>query len=67
MQIKCIVLKLFSGARFAHYQSKVGLITILRDNKVEVCAKTLIPYKSEPRNILMIPKGGKVELRITKV
>ncbi|KAG9429130.1 cytochrome P450 6A1 [Apis mellifera carnica] len=32
------------GARFANYQVKIGLIMILRNYKVEVCEKTVIPY-----------------------
>ncbi|XP_076241481.1 putative cytochrome P450 6a14 [Calliopsis andreniformis] len=54
------------GARFAHLQSKVGLITILRDYKVDVCEKTRIPYKMEERSFLITLKGG-VPLKITKI
>ncbi|XP_076642889.1 putative cytochrome P450 6a14 [Halictus rubicundus] len=54
------------GARFAFYQSKVGLISILRNHKVEVCEKTTIPYKSETRAFLLTLKGG-VMLKMSKV
>ncbi|XP_076285655.1 putative cytochrome P450 6a14 [Lasioglossum baleicum] len=54
------------GARFAFYQSKVGLISILRNHKVEVCEKTTIPYKSDTRAFLLSLKGG-VVLKMSKV
>lgn len=54
------------GARFAAYQSKVGLITILRNCKVEVCDKTKIPYEIDPAAMLLAPKGG-IYLKFTKV
>ncbi|CAK9815687.1 Cytochrome P450 6a2 [Anthophora plagiata] len=54
------------GARFAVYQTKIGLITILRNHKVDVCDKTTIPYEFDPRTFLVAPKGG-ITLRITKV
>ncbi|KAG6800701.1 cytochrome P450 6a14 [Apis mellifera caucasica] len=54
------------GARFAHYQSKVGLITILRNHKVNVCEKTTIPFKADERSFLLALKGG-VHLKITKI
>ncbi|KOC60364.1 Cytochrome P450 6a2 [Habropoda laboriosa] len=54
------------GARFAVYQSKVGLIKILRNHKVEVCEKTMIPYVIDPTAFLLAPKGG-IYLKITKV
>lgn len=54
------------GARFAVYQSKVGLITILRNHKVEVCEKTMIPYEINPGAFLLAPKEG-IYLKLTKV
>lgn len=48
------------------YQSKVGLITILRNHKVEVCEKTMIPYEISPGAFLLMPKGG-IYLKLTKV
>ncbi|XP_078037567.1 putative cytochrome P450 6a14 [Augochlora pura] len=54
------------GARFAVYQSKIGLISILRNHKVEVCEKTTIPYKSDTRSFLLTLKGG-VVLKMSKV
>ncbi|XP_043265139.1 probable cytochrome P450 6a14 [Colletes gigas] len=54
------------GARFAHYQSKIGLISILRNHKVDVCEKTTIPFDSDPRNFLLTLKDG-VTLKVTEV
>lgn len=55
----------FSGARFAIFQTKLGLIKILRKYKVETCEKTL-PYVNDPKSFLMAPKGG-IYLKITKL
>ncbi|XP_036147431.1 uncharacterized protein LOC105832463 [Monomorium pharaonis] len=54
------------GARFAIYQSKVGLIKILQNYKVETCEKTPIPYISDPKAFVLCPKEG-VYLKITKI
>lgn len=54
------------GARFAVYQTKIGLIKILRNYKVDVCEKTVIPYKVEPKSFLLSPKGG-IHLKISKI
>ncbi|XP_011173392.2 cytochrome P450 6A1 [Solenopsis invicta] len=55
------------GARFAIYQSKIGLIKILRNYKVETCEQTLIPYVSNPKAFVFSPKGGKIQLKMTKI
>ncbi|XP_025262192.1 probable cytochrome P450 6a13 isoform X2 [Camponotus floridanus] len=54
------------GARFAVYQTKVGLIKILRNYKVEICDKTLIPYIIDPKAFILAPKDG-IHLRIIKI
>lgn len=54
------------GERFAVYQTKIGLMTFLRNHKVEVCEKTLIPYVIDPASFLFAPKGG-IYLKISKV
>ncbi|XP_025263422.1 probable cytochrome P450 6a13 [Camponotus floridanus] len=54
------------GARFALYQTKIGLIKILRNYKVEVCDKTQIPYITDPKAFLLVPKDG-IYLRIIKI
>ncbi|XP_050488656.1 uncharacterized protein LOC126872590 [Bombus huntii] len=53
------------GARFANYQSKVGLATILHNHKVDVCEKTKIPYEPDKEAFLLSLAGG-VNLKITK-
>ncbi|CAL7950313.1 unnamed protein product [Xylocopa violacea] len=52
------------GSRFAYYQSKVGITTIIRNHKVNLCEETLMPYKSEPRLFLLAPRKG-MYLKIT--
>ncbi|KOC60363.1 Cytochrome P450 6a2 [Habropoda laboriosa] len=54
------------GARFAIYQTKVGLIKMLQNFKVDVCEKTLIPYECNPIAFTLSPKGG-IHLKISKV
>lgn len=61
-----IFLICISGARFAVYQSKIGLITILWNYKVEICNKTMIPYEINPAAFLLTPKGG-IYLKFTKI
>lgn len=57
---------LFSGARFANYQTKIGLIKILQKYKVETCKKTPIPYINNPKAFLLAPTGG-MHLKLTKI
>ena len=54
------------GARFAVCQTKVGLITILCNHKVDVCDKTTIPYEFDPGAFLLAPKGG-IYVKMTKM
>ncbi|XP_060824009.1 uncharacterized protein LOC132911409 [Bombus pascuorum] len=54
------------GARFAQYQSKVGLATILRNHRVDVCEKTKIPFENDNRTVILALKGG-VYLKIAKI
>ncbi|XP_029053439.2 cytochrome P450 6a2-like [Osmia bicornis bicornis] len=54
------------GPRFADYQTKIGLIAILRNYKVDVCEKTSITYEFDPAAFLLTPKGG-IYLKFTKV
>ncbi|XP_063985746.1 probable cytochrome P450 6a14 [Diachasmimorpha longicaudata] len=46
------------GARFGTMQSKVGIITILRDFTVDICEKTDKEYKLNPRCFLLTPLNG---------
>lgn len=54
------------GARFAVYQTKIGLITIVRNFKCDVSEKTEIPYEFDPLAFIMCPKNG-LYLKITKI
>ncbi|XP_025262219.1 probable cytochrome P450 6a14 [Camponotus floridanus] len=54
------------GARFGIHQTKIGLIKILRNYKVEICDKTQIPYINNSKSLLLAPKDG-IHLRIIKI
>lgn len=54
------------GVRFAHYQAKIGIISVIRNHKVDICEETIIPYKHEPQALLLAPEGG-VTLKVTKI
>ncbi|XP_053982863.1 probable cytochrome P450 6a14 [Hylaeus volcanicus] len=54
------------GARFAIFQSKVGIISIIRNYKVDVCEKTPIPYEYHPLAFVLAPKND-LYLKLTKV
>ncbi|XP_076478613.1 putative cytochrome P450 6a13 [Bombus vancouverensis nearcticus] len=54
------------GARFAIYQTKMGLIKILHKFKVDVCEKTITTYVHNPNSLTLSPKGG-IHLKISKV
>lgn len=56
----------FTGARFAHYQSKVGLIKILKNFSIDTCDETCIPYVNNPKSFLLQPIGG-IKLKFTKI
>ncbi|XP_046751440.1 cytochrome P450 6a22-like [Diprion similis] len=46
------------GARFAIYQTKMGIINILKNCKVSICSKTKIPYEIERTTFGLAPVGG---------
>ncbi|XP_003704281.2 putative cytochrome P450 6a14 [Megachile rotundata] len=54
------------GARFAVYQTKIGLITIIRNFKCDVSEKTEIPFEFDPLAFIMCPKNG-LYIKITKI
>ncbi|XP_043793788.1 probable cytochrome P450 6a14 isoform X3 [Apis laboriosa] len=54
------------GARFGTYQTKIGLIKIIHKYKVEICDKTLIPYKFNPYTHFLMPLTG-LYLMITEI
>ncbi|XP_046602915.1 cytochrome P450 6A1-like [Neodiprion virginianus] len=54
------------GARFGTYQTKLGLIKILSNFKVDMSDKTNIPYVPNPAAFLLEPVGG-VHLKFSKI
>ncbi|XP_029175229.1 cytochrome P450 6j1-like [Nylanderia fulva] len=54
------------GARFAVHQTKLGLIKILQNYKIETCEKTQIPYINHPKTFLLTPSRG-IYLKINKI
>ncbi|XP_066599468.1 cytochrome P450 6a2-like [Prorops nasuta] len=54
------------GARFAVYQTKIGLIKILSNYKVEVCEETQIPYKIDETAFILTPLGG-IHLKLVDI
>lgn len=57
---------LLPGARFAVYQSKVGVMEILKNFKVDVCDKSSFKYGSQPRQFLLVPTEG-TYLQLTRL
>lgn len=55
-----------SGARFAVYQTKLGLIKMLQDFRVDICEKTMIPYVKKTNSLMFTPKDG-IFLKIEKI
>ncbi|XP_051173283.1 cytochrome P450 6k1-like [Leptopilina boulardi] len=54
------------GARFAVFQTKVGLIKILQNFRVEKCEKTPMTYVINPRAFLLAPQEG-IYLKFTGI
>nr|XP_034178687.1 cytochrome P450 6A1-like [Osmia lignaria]XP_034178688.1 cytochrome P450 6A1-like [Osmia lignaria]XP_034178689.1 cytochrome P450 6A1-like [Osmia lignaria] len=54
------------GARFAIYQTKIGIIQMLKNFRVDVCDKTLIPYVRHPTARVLAPQRS-IILKISKV
>nr|XP_003704278.1 PREDICTED: probable cytochrome P450 6a13 [Megachile rotundata] len=54
------------GARFAIFQTKLGLIQTLRNYKVDVCDQTMVPYVRHPIARVFTPKQ-RIILKISKV
>lgn len=57
---------LILGERFAVYQTRMGLIKMLKDFRVDVCEKTIMPYENDPKTMALNPKGG-IFLKISKL
>ncbi|XP_058793291.1 cytochrome P450 6B1-like [Phymastichus coffea] len=54
------------GARFANYQTKLGIIAVINKFKVDVCEKTCIPYVISARSIVPTPVNG-IYLNLSKI
>lgn len=54
------------GARFAMFQTKMGLVKIIQNYRVDVCDKTPIPYVNSPKSELLAPATG-LYLKFSKV
>ncbi|KAG7188951.1 hypothetical protein KM043_008550 [Ampulex compressa] len=54
------------GLRFANFQVKIGITTILQKYKIERCDKTIIPYVVNPRAFFLQPKDQTV-VKFTKL
>ncbi|XP_047356734.1 probable cytochrome P450 6a17 [Vespa velutina] len=54
------------GEKFALYQTTLGLATLLRNCKVDICEKTKIPFTHLPSHLFLRPAGG-IYLKISKI
>lgn len=57
----------FIGARFAMNQTKVGLIKVLMNYKIEVCEKTQNPIVINPLSILMLQPDHGIYVKLIKL
>ncbi|CAL7948605.1 unnamed protein product [Xylocopa violacea] len=55
------------GARFAKIQSKVGLIKILKNFKIEVCDKTCKDYVIDKKSLFLLQPAHGVYVKMTKL
>ena len=56
---------IFLGARFAIYQSKLGIIKVIENHAVEVSEKMHVPYEFQPGAFILEPKNG-IHLKIKR-
>lgn len=54
------------GLRFGQLQAKIGLASLLRRFRFEVCERTEVPIKVDQINLLYVPLNG-VWLRVVRV
>lgn len=54
------------GLRFGRMQTQIGLITLLKNYRFEVCSKTQIPMKFSETNPILSPEDG-LHLKIEKL
>lgn len=52
--------------RFGLMQTRVGLITLLKNYRFEIASETLIPMKFDPKSFFLSPIGG-MNLKISEV
>ncbi|XP_012543143.1 cytochrome P450 6a2 [Monomorium pharaonis] len=55
------------GARFAINQTKIGLIKVLMNYKIDVCEKTQIPIVHNPLSSLMLQTTHGIYVKLTKL
>lgn len=46
------------GLRFGVLQTRLGLVTILRNFRVILNPKTIHPIRLDPKDVTMMPMGG---------
>lgn len=51
-----LMFDLISGLRFGLIQSKIGLITVLKDHKVTLNPKTSLPLTIDPGSLVLAAK-----------
>ncbi|XP_078037574.1 putative cytochrome P450 6a14 [Augochlora pura] len=54
------------GARFAIFQTKIGIIKAIRNYKVDTCETTVYPCKFNPSTFLLVPTHP-ITLKFTKI
>ncbi|XP_014475174.1 PREDICTED: probable cytochrome P450 6a13 [Dinoponera quadriceps] len=54
------------GARFGTYQTKVGIIEIVKNFQINTCEKTVFQYGKQSRSFILAPQDGPY-LRFTKI
>lgn len=52
--------------RFGKMQTKIGLISLLRNFRFEVCEKTVVPIEIDKTHVLMASLGG-IYLKVSKL
>jgi len=57
----------FLGARFAINQTKLGLIKVLINYKIDVCERTQIPIVHVPMSAIMLQPNHGIYVKLTKL
>lgn len=58
LKLRKITIPMISGIRLGMIQTKVALISLLKEFEFSPCAKTPIPLKYSPRSIVQVPADG---------